>query len=61
LFGPEESLLEVFGRSLAEKLKRQHSVSKPLLLSIGIEKKQFENIDLFHSFEKAILDFYTKE
>ena len=54
LFGQEEPLLLVFARSLAEKLRVKYSITKPLLVSIGISKDQLNQVDLLKEFEKTI-------
>ncbi|CAF0966418.1 unnamed protein product [Brachionus calyciflorus] len=58
LFGQSEITLEVFSRSLAEKLYKLFSIEKPILLSIGIKKDQLENLNLFKAIEKNILELF---
>lgn len=54
LFGKEEAFLEVFVRNLCEKLRKQFSITKPLLVSIGVTKKQI-NIETLKQYENSIL------
>ena len=60
LFGQEESILQVFVRNLAEEFNKRHSVIKPILVAVGLDRKHFENIQLFRTCQKAILHFYNK-
>ena len=54
LFGKEEAFLEVFVRNLCEKLRKQYSITKPLLVSIGVTKEQI-NIPTLKKYESSIL------
>ena len=54
LFGKEETFLEVFVRNLCEKLRKQFSITKPLLVSIGVTKEQI-NIQTLKQYENSIL------
>jgi hypothetical protein len=54
LFGKEEAFLEVFVRNLCEKLRKQFSITKPLLVSIGVTKEQI-NIQTLKQYENSIL------
>jgi hypothetical protein len=56
LFGQLEPLLQVFVRSLAEKLLTKLKISKPLLVSVGVTKEQLSNSNLFKDYEEKILE-----
>jgi len=58
IFGQEEPLLQIFARHLAEKLRIQHDITKPLLLSIGVLKDQLNNQTLFKQIEATLLQLY---
>ncbi len=60
LFGQYESSLHVFCRSLAENLSKKFSLSKPLLISLGLRKQQLEKFDLLKQIETNILESYHK-
>lgn len=58
LFGQFETPLQVFARSLAEKLKIKHSIDKPILINIGLRKDQIENFSLLKQIENQIVQSY---
>lgn len=60
LFGQTETSLEVFTRSLAQKLNQNFSVHKSLLISIGIKKDQIDNLSLLKAIEKNILESFQQ-
>ena len=61
LFGQFEPTINVFARSLVEKLYSQHSVSKPVLFSVSVAKSDLNNIDLFKYFESQVLELYARK
>jgi len=60
LFGKEETILEVFCRSLFEKLKKNNSLEKTLLVSIAVERETLNNLNFFKTIEKALVNFYKQ-
>lgn len=60
LFGQYESSLHVFCRSLAEKILTKRSITKPILVTIGIKKEHLERFDLFKFLETQIIESYNK-
>lgn len=60
LFGQFEAILQVFVRSLAEKVLTKLNISKPLLVSIGVTKEQLKNSNLFKNYEEKILEHLVK-
>ncbi|RNA30987.1 hypothetical protein BpHYR1_036099 [Brachionus plicatilis] len=60
LFGQAETSLEVFTRSLVQKLNQKFSIQKSLLVSIGVKKDQIENLSLLKAIEKNILESFQQ-
>jgi hypothetical protein len=58
LFGQSEPLLEVFARSLVEKLNNS---SKPLLLAVGLTRHHLNKATLFKSYEKEIVAIFKQQ
>lgn len=61
LFGQLENSYQAFARSLAEKLKLQQNLTKPILISIGLKKDQIENFNLLKYYESKIIEFYRRD
>jgi hypothetical protein len=60
LFGHEEPHLEVFARNLAEQIKKltNNNQSKPLIVSIGLQKSDQKDLKLLKNFESIILGLF---
>jgi hypothetical protein len=58
LFGEEQSLLEVFARSLAQSLRKTRQLCKPVLIAVSVNKKLLNDINTFRELEKIILELF---